>query len=52
MDEEQKNEQSPAEKTSQDIQDTARAVKDGASLAKNASAGNYLGAIKDGIKLL
>lgn len=52
MDEEQKNEQSPAEKASQDIQDTARAVKDGASLAKNAAAGNYLGAIKDGIKLL
>ena len=36
----------------QDLKDTKDAVKDGANLAKNAASGNYLGAIKDGIKLL
>ena len=36
----------------QDMKDTKDAVKDGANLAKNAASGNYLGAIKDGIKLL
>ena len=34
------------------MKDTKDAVKDGANLAKNAASGNYLGAIKDGIKLL
>lgn len=52
MDEEQNNEQNLVEKTSQDVQDTANAVKDGANLAKNASTGNVLGAVKSGIKLL
>lgn len=52
MDEEQNNEQNLVEKTSQDVQDTANAVKDGANLAKNASTGNALGAVKSGIKLL
>ena len=36
----------------QDLKDTKDAVKDGANLAKNAASGNYLGAIKDGFKLL
>lgn len=52
MDEEQNNEQNLVKKTSQDVQDTANAVKDGANLAKNASTGNVLGAVKSGIKLL
>lgn len=51
MDEEQNNEQSLAEKTSDTIQNTQNAVKDGTSLAKNAATGNVFGAVKDGIKL-
>lgn len=52
MDEEQNNEQNLGQKASQDIQDTTNAVKDGADLAKNVSAGNVLGAVKDGVKLI
>ena len=36
----------------QDLKDTVDVVKDGANLAKNAASGNYLGAVKDALKLL
>lgn len=52
MDEEKNNEQDPAQKTSQDVQDTVNAVKDGANLAKDVSTGNVVGAIKHGLSLL
>lgn len=52
MDEEQNNGQSLAEKTSDSIQDTKNAVKDGANLAKNAASGNVFGAVKSGFNLL
>ena len=50
MDEEQKEPKD--QEIQQNIQDTKDMVKDGASLAKNASTGNVLGAVKDGVKLL
>ena len=50
MDEEQK--EPKGQEIQQNIQDTKDMVKDGASLAKNASTGNVLGAVKDGVKLL
>ena len=52
MDEEQNDEQSLAEKTSDAIQETKDVVKDGASLAKNISTGNAIGAVKAGFSLL
>lgn len=53
MDEEQNNNgQNIGEKVNNNIQDTKKAVKDGTNLAKNASTGNILGAVKDGFKLL
>lgn len=53
IDEEQKNTgQDIAEKAVDTAKDTKAAVKDGASLAKNAATGNVVGAVKDGFKLL
>lgn len=52
MDEEKNNEQDPAQKTGQDVQDTVNAVKDGANLAKDVTTGNAIGAIKHGLSLL
>lgn len=53
IDEEQKNTgQDIAEKAVDTAKDTKEAVKDGASLAKNAATGNVVGAVKDGLKLL
>lgn len=50
MEEKPNNAEQPNQQ--QNIQDTKDAVKDGANLAKNVASGNYLGAIKDGLKLL
>ena len=45
-------EQSTGEKVQEGIQDTANAVKDGASLAKNVASQNYVGVAKDALNLL
>ncbi len=53
MDEEPNNdEQNLMKQANDNIQDTKDAIKDSTNLAQNAVSGNYIGAVKDGIKLL
>ena len=47
----EENNNNEIEKRKNDIEDTEKAIKDGASLGKNVATGNVLGAAKDAIKL-
>lgn len=52
MEGEKQPEKSSAQKAEEGVQDAVNAAKDGASFAKNAASGNYLGAAKDAANLL